>query len=117
MKEIKIDKDLVSCCWLYCGECKKYISNNCPGCKKLEKTPFWCTIRDCCLNKGYENCADCEDYPNNAHCKKFNGFVMRTLGYICGSDRFAAIKIIKDKGIEYFAKYMSENNLQRISKK
>ena len=46
MEDVKIDKNLVSCCWLYCGACKKYLDNLCPGCKQLNKTPFWCSIRN-----------------------------------------------------------------------
>lgn len=117
MKEIKLDKDLVSCCWLYCGACEKYLSDKCYGCKHLNKTPFWCSIRDCCLNHGYKNCVDCKDYPNITDCKKYNGFVMRILGYLCGSDRLAAAAMIKEKGIDEFAKYMSENKIQRIARK
>jgi hypothetical protein len=117
MKGITIDRGLVSCCWLYCGACEKYLNDNCPGCKKLDKTPFWCTIRNCCLSNGYDNCADCEEYPNVKNCNKYNGFVMRSLGYLCGSDRLSATNMIKDKGIDEFAKYMTENKIQRIARK
>jgi hypothetical protein len=82
----------------------------------LDKTPFWCTIRDCCLNKGCDNCANCKEYPNVKDCSKYNGFIMRTLGYLCGSDRFSATNMIKNKGIDEFAKYMTENKIQRIDR-
>jgi hypothetical protein len=117
MKEITIDKNLVSCCWLYCGACDKFLNDKCSGCKNLDETPFWCTIRDCCLTKGYENCADCKDHPNVMACKKYNGFVMRTLVYLCGSDRLLATNMIKEKGIEGFAKHMAENKIQRIARR
>jgi hypothetical protein len=117
MKKVTIDRNMVSCCWLYCGACKKYLADKCTGCKKLSKTPFWCSIRDCCMEKGYSNCALCEEYPNTLDCKRYNGFVMRTLGYICGSDRAAATNMIKQKGIDEFINYMSGNKIQRIKRK
>ena len=117
MNEITIDKNLVSCCWLYCGACEKYLTEKCPGCKKLDKTPFWCTIRDCCLEKGLENCADCKDFKDITACKKYNGVLMRSLGYLCGSDRLTATNMIREKGINEFAKYMAENKIQRIDRR
>ena len=115
--EITINKDLVSCCWLYCGACAKFLAGNCRGCKKMNKTPFWCSIRDCCISKAYDNCATCKEYVDVAKCRKYNGFIMRTLGYLCGSNRFAATSIIRDKGIQEFAKYMAEKKIQRIPRK
>jgi hypothetical protein len=41
---------------------------------------------------------------------------MRSLSYLCGSDTFSATEMIKEKGIEAFAKYMAKNNLQWIRK-
>ena len=116
MKEKLSDRNLVSYCWLYCGACKKYLADKCPGCKNLKKTPFWCTIRDCCINKKYENCAECKEFEDVTQCKKYNGIIMRSLGYLCGSDRLAATKMIKEKGLEKFTEYMKENQLQRINR-
>ena len=117
MTDIKIDPNLVSYCWLYCGSCKKNIVGECPGCKKLEKTPFWCPIRDCCIEKGISNCATCNEYDEVKLCRKYNGIVMRSLSYLCGSDRFTATQMIKEKGIDGFAQYMAENKFQRIPRK
>ena len=111
------NRHLVSYCWLYCGACKKNIAGECPGCKKLEKTPGWCSIRDCCIEKGIENCAKCKEYNNVKACRKYNGIVMRSLSYLCGSDRYTATAMIREKGIEFFADYMAGNNLQRLTRK
>ena len=116
MREIKINKDLVSYCWLYCGACDKYLNKKCDGCKKLKKTPIWCTIRDCCIKKGYLNCAECQDFDDIRDCKKYNGFIMRSLGNLCGSDRFSATKLIQVEGIEGFARYMAKNKMKRINR-
>ncbi len=113
MKEIIVDKLLVSKCGLYCGSCPKYLKEKCPGCHGNEKAA-WCKIRSCCLEHNYSSCAECKEYSNVMECKKFNNFFSRLIGFILRSDRNAGIGMIKEKGYEGFAKYMAENKLISI---
>ena len=41
MKEIVADTNLIGYCGLYCGACKRYLKDKCPGCHKNEKAA-WC---------------------------------------------------------------------------
>lgn len=113
MKEIIVDKNLVSMCGLYCGSCPKYLKEKCPGCEGYEKAT-WCKIRSCCLNNGYTSCADCKAYTDVMDCSKFNNFFSRIIGFILRSDRKAGISMIKEKGYEGFAAFMAENSLISI---
>ena len=117
MKDLRIEIDLISCCWLYCGACEKYLEGKCPGCKNLYKTPFWCKIRDCCLKNGYQNCSQCVQVQSLTKCRKFNGFIMRNLARFCGSDQWEAIRIIKNKGMQSFAEEMTNQKAKRIPRK
>ena len=51
MKEIISDPKLVAFCGLYCGACKAYLKERCPGCHDNEKAT-WCKVRTCCLENG-----------------------------------------------------------------
>lgn len=115
MNEIQVNKELVSCCGLYCGSCGKYINGKCPGCAKNEKAT-WCKIRKCCLEKGIDSCAQCDVYSNVKDCKMFDNFVAKMFEFVFRSDRKAGIKMIKESGYEEFAKYMAENKLVSIKK-
>ena len=46
MKNIESDKELIAACGLYCGACRKYLAERCPGCRLNEKAA-WCKIRSC----------------------------------------------------------------------
>ena len=78
--------ELIAYCGLYCGACSFRVAfeeNNrehimhmptyydrfknialefCPGCR-LENKCGECDIRDCAVNKGYEYCSQCNDFP------------------------------------------------------
>ena len=57
-------KNLVGCCWLYCGLCNKYQSrapSRCIGCQ-LGEQHSWCSIWNCCVKKhGFETCTECSE--------------------------------------------------------
>lgn len=112
-KEIKVDKDLIAYCGLYCGACRKYLLKKCPGCGKNEKAT-WCNIRKCNMNKGYHTCAECE--KDVVACGKFNNFMSKVFGLIFRSDRKACIYRIRKIGEEAYAKEMSEKKAQTIKK-
>lgn len=113
-KEIKIDKDLISYCGLYCGACGKFLNEKCPGCRKNEKAS-WCKIRKCNMEQSYHTCADCQ--KNVSECKTYSNFISKLFGLIFHSDRKACISRIKDIGEEAFAKEMSEKRIMTLKKK
>jgi hypothetical protein len=113
MAEIIVNKNLVSYCGLYCGACSKYLKDKCPGCHENEKAS-WCKIRTCCIKNSYQSCASCSQFEDANDCKKFNNFFSKLIGFFLRSDRKAGVDFINEKGIEEFAKYMSENKLVTI---
>jgi len=116
MKEIIADTKTIAYCGLYCGSCRKYLNESCPGCAGNEKAT-WCKVRSCNIEHGYSSCADCKDYPNAMDCNKYNNFMAKVFGLIFRSDRNAGLNMIRTNGYEGFASYMAENKLQSIKKK
>ena len=114
-KQIIADIDLIAYCGLYCGACKSYLKDRCPGCKENEKAK-WCKIRTCCIENKYASCADCKEFENVSDCKKFNSFLSKIFAFIFRSDRKACIQMIKDNDYEFFAKEMAEKKLQTIKR-
>jgi hypothetical protein len=102
MKEIVADKNLVAYCGLYCGACRRYLSDKCPGCGKNEKAT-WCAIRKCNSENSRSSCAECGEFPDVNACKKFNNPVSRVFGFIFRSNRKACVERIKTVGREQFA--------------
>jgi len=115
MKEIVADANLIAFCGLYCGACRRYLLDKCPGCRENEKAS-WCGVRSCCLENNWNSCADCETVSNVSDCKKYNNFMARLFGFIFRSNRAACIALIKEKGYEDYARYMTENKLQSIKR-
>lgn len=113
MDNIKIDKDLIAYCGLYCGSCKKFISGKCPGCNKNEKAT-WCNIRTCCIENNYLTCAQCNMNPHE--CKKFNNFFSKLFGLLFKSDREACLRRIKEIGAENYAKEMALKGIMTIKR-
>jgi len=116
MKEIVADTKLIAYCGLYCGSCRSYLKESCPGCAENKKAT-WCTIRSCNMEHGYASCADCKEFSNAMDCKKYNNFMSKVFGLIFRSDRNACINMIRSNGYENFAKYMAENKQHTIKKK
>jgi hypothetical protein len=115
MKEIVKDVDLVAYCGLYCGSCKSYLKEKCPGCHENSKAA-WCKVRSCNVEHGYKSCADCTEFSNPKECKKFNNFISKIFGLVLGSDRAACIEKIKVSGYDDFAQFMTDNKLQTIKR-
>jgi hypothetical protein len=109
------DKNLVACCGLYCGECKKYINKKCPGCRANVKAT-WCKIRTCCLDNKYFSCADCKSFSQPMACKKFNNIFSKFFALIFKSDRNACIGRIKEVGSEKYADEMDAKKEMTIKR-
>ena len=115
MKEVTSNPDLVAYCGLYCGACRSYLREKCPGCHENEKAK-WCKIRVCCIDNQYLSCADCKEYDNPNDCKMFNNFMAKLFGLIFRSDRPACIQQIKELGIQGYADNMAETGRQSIKR-
>ena len=115
MKEIVADTKLIAYCGLYCGACGKYLRGKCPGCMENEKAS-WCKVRSCCIEHNYVTCADCQIKNDISECKEFNNFMAKLFGFIFRSDRAACIRLIAEKGLDNYATYMAENQIQSIRK-
>jgi hypothetical protein len=115
MKNIVADTANVAFCGLYCGACKKFLNGKCAGCQGNEKAS-WCTVRSCCLENGYQSCADCKTYATANDCKKFDNFMARLFGFIFRSDRQACIAYIQKEGYEKFADFMAKNQQVTIKR-
>lgn len=113
MKEILSDSKLVAYCGLYCGACKRYLQEKCPGCHGNEKAS-WCKVRSCCLSNQYSSCAECKEFSNPNDCTMFNNFISKVFGLIFRSDRAACIQQIKEMGIPGHAEKMAEYKHQSL---
>ena len=115
MNTIVADAKAVAYCGLYCGACKAYLSEKCPGCAKNDRAK-WCKIRQCCIDNKLSSCADCKEFTDVSQCKKFDNFMAKIFAFIFRSDRKACIEKIKKIGIEKFAEEMASNKLQSIKR-
>ena len=115
MKEILSDSKMVAYCGLYCGACKAYLKERCPGCYNNEKAG-WCKIRKCCAENGFSSCADCKEFPDPMKCKKFNNFVSKIFAFVFRSDRAACIRQIKEIGIQAHADKMTDMGIMSLKR-
>lgn len=115
MKPIEKNESSIAFCGLYCGACKAFLNERCPGCHDNVKAK-WCKVRTCNLNHDYKSCADCVEYPNPMDCRVYNNFISKLMGVVFRSDRNACLAFIKDKGYENFAQYMTENRIMTFKK-
>lgn len=113
MKQIIADKNLVAFCGLYCGACKKYLEERCPGCRENEKA-CWCKVRQCCMSSKLETCADCKTFADVNDCKKMNNCIAKIFAFIFRSDRRACINRIKDIGEAAYAQEMTDKKQMSI---
>jgi len=113
MKEITTDAGLVAYCGLYCGACRSYLKDRCPGCHNNEKAT-WCKVRSCCNNAGIASCSDCTTFSDPKDCGKFNNVFSKVIGFVLRSDRRACIMQIRAKGISGHAEDMAMHKRQSI---
>lgn len=114
MKSITADRNNIASCGLYCGACRKFLSEKCPGCKNNEKAS-WCKIRQCCISKGYRTCAECE--RDVRECKIYSNFISKVFALLFNSDRPACIRYIKEHGGIAYAEEMAKRKCQTIKRK
>jgi hypothetical protein len=115
VKTVAANQKLIAFCGLYCGACRQYLQEKCPGCRDNVKAA-WCQIRKCGLENHYASCADCGQFSQVIDCKKYNNFMARVFGFVFRSNRAGCIDLIKKQGYAGFAQYMAENKLQTIKR-
>jgi len=110
VKELGVSK--ISYCGFYCGACPKFTKGQCLSCKgddpKCAIGYKSCKVRPCCIEKGIESCADCDEYDSVKDCKKYNPLMIRFGQFITQTNRRKGIEMIKEKGDQEFLKFMSE---------
>jgi hypothetical protein len=106
MKQVTKDAALVAYCGLYCGACRAYLKERCPGCKENTKAA-WCKIRFCCIENKYATCASCRDFDDVNDCRKFNNVISKLFAFVFRSNRKACIEQIRSGGIEKHADFMA----------
>ena len=114
MKNIESDRRLIAACGLYCGACRKYLAEKCPGCRLNEKAA-WCKIRTCILRNGIHSCAECS--KDVTDCKTYSNLIGKIFAFVFRSDRPACIRYIRDHGEEAFADEMTKRGCQTMKKK
>jgi hypothetical protein len=115
MREIVSDAELVAHCGLYCGACRAYLKERCPGCHENRKAT-WCGVRTCCMEHDYASCADCAEFADPKDCKKFNNVIAKLFGLLFRSNRPACIAQIRTLGLQGHADNMAENRRQTIKR-
>jgi len=115
MKAIVSDPDMVAYCGLYCGACRAYLKDRCPGCHENEKAT-WCKVRSCCIENRFASCADCREFPAPNDCRKFNNIVAKLFAFLFRSDRAACIAQLRELGIQGHADDMAKQKRQTIKR-
>lgn len=113
MKPVIANTEQIAACGLYCGACRKFLTEKCPGCKGNEKAA-WCKIRKCCEEKGFHTCAECP--TSVTECGKHANFMGRLFSLLFRSDRPACIRYIREHGEEAFAGEMARRKCQTMKK-
>lgn len=113
MRPIIDSTQLIGACGLYCGACKKYLSEKCPGCHKHEKAT-WCRIRKCCQTKGIHTCAECGIEVRD--CSTHNNLIGKVFSLLFGSNRAACIDYISRHGEEAFAEKMAAEEKMTVKR-
>ncbi|MBI5528441.1 MAG: DUF3795 domain-containing protein [Deltaproteobacteria bacterium] len=116
MRDIIADKNLVAKCGLYCGACRAYLKEKCPGCAEA-KNRGWCKTRSCCAEHSLASCADCTDFADPKQCSRFYNFVSRFFGVVFRSDRPACVAAIKTLGYDAYAADMATKKRQSVPRK
>lgn len=114
MKTIVPDTQNIAACGLYCGACRKFLTEKCPECKHNEKAT-WCKIRSCCQENKFKSCAECSH--DVRECKWFSNWIGKTFAFLFNSDRYACIRYIKEHSEQAFAEEMTKRKCQTIKRR
>lgn len=114
MKKIVADTSMIAACGLYCGACRKFLLEKCPGCKNNERAT-WCKIRRCCCDKEFDSCAQCGMAVEE--CKTFSNFIGKIFAFLFNSDRGACIRYIRENGKDAFVREMVRRKEQTMKKR
>lgn len=112
MRTIVPDNKNIAACGLYCGACRKFLAEKCPGCKPNKKAT-WCKIRSCCQENKFNTCAECSH--DVRECKLFSNWISKVFAFLFNSDRSACISYIKEQGEQAFAEEMTKRKCQIIN--
>lgn len=94
----------IAACGLFCGACRKFRKDTCPGCHSNEKAS-WCAVRSCCREHDWQSCAECTLMPI-AECRKFNSVIAKVFQIVFRSDRRGCIDRMREVGYDAFAAEM-----------
>lgn len=115
MREITVNPELVAACGLYCGACRQYLQEKCPGCRANAKAT-WCKTRSCNLAAEQKTCAECKQYSDPMLCKKYNNVMTKFFSFVFRSNRAACIAQIRSIGLEGHARRMAELKSQTLKR-
>jgi hypothetical protein len=116
MKQLVPDPQLVAYCGLYCGACRSYLRERCPGCH-LNVKAGWCKVRSCCAEHGYSSCAACKEHADPDECRRFNNTFAKLMGFALNSNRKACIEKIRSVGLAPYAALMAEQRRQTLPRR
>jgi len=64
-------------------------------------------VRSCCLQRGYQSCADCTEFSDVKDCKKYKQLDSPAVRPDFRSNRPACIALIREQGYPVFAADMA----------
>ena len=76
-----------------------------------------CKVRPCCIEKGINTCAYCDEFESVKDCKIYNPFMIKFGQFITRTNRRKGIKMIKEKGELEFVKFMTAKKCVTIKNK
>jgi hypothetical protein len=94
----------ISACGLFCTNCGAFKKEKCAGCQEAPRFAS-CKIRICCEKKKITTCAECPDFAfprDYRECPKVYNFMGRLFGFIFGTNRTAALVMLRDQGKEAY---------------
>ena len=116
MKEVTANPNLIAACGLYCGACKAYLKDRCPGCRDNARAT-WCKVKVCCAERGYASCADCTEFADPNDCRKYNNLIARVFGVVMNSNRRACVLKLREVGRDEYAAFMAAAKRQTFPRR
>ena len=94
----------VAACGLFCTNCGAFKKEKCQGCM-IKPWYGSCKVRACCVTKGIQSCAACDEFKaprDYRECPKVHNFIAKMFGLMFGSNKTAALVMLRDQGLEAF---------------